>query len=191
MVTMHLPVSSLSCSVAMGFHDLTALQPWYKQHQRHHMKLNWCFQELILGLPGAAYQRQIGRDDVYLFRELLPLPRAHRPRQLQTNTHSHQVSCSFNIDSCTLPSLWYTTQLLTTSTELHPPLFNMLSPSITISHTSLSLSPSIISLSLSRTLTLSVPGSVPVSLDDRFQRHEFTRGTKTWCHYSVSILPVL
>lgn len=58
------------------------------------------------------------------------------------------------------PSLWYTTQLLTTSTELHPPLFNMLSPSITISHTSLSLSPSIISLSLSRTLALSVPGFI-------------------------------
>lgn len=36
------------------------------------MKLNWLFQKVDLRLPGAAYLRQIGQNELYLFRELSP-----------------------------------------------------------------------------------------------------------------------
>lgn len=113
------------------------------------MKLNWCFQELILGLPGAAYQRQIGRDEVYLFGELLPLPRAHRPRQLQTNTHSHQLSCSFNIDSRTLPFLPFDTPHSFSLLQLNStPHSSTCSLHLSQFHTHLSPPPPPLSLSL-------------------------------------------
>ena len=71
------------CRFAPSSMHLIAVQPFI-QRQQHQMKLNWHFQKVDLGLPGTAYLRQIGQDEVYLFGELSPQPHAH------THRHSHR-----------------------------------------------------------------------------------------------------
>lgn len=139
------------------------------------MKLNWHLQEVILGLPDPAYQRQIGQNEVYLFRELLPQPRAHRPPQLQTNALSHQLSCSFNIDSCTCSFLSFDTPHTHTTSllQLNPqPPTHSPPCSLHLSQFHTPLSPSPPPLSLSLPLSLSNTHTLHPSLRAGFIRRQ-------------------